>query len=330
MALDGKLLASARRKLEDIRHRNEETQAARQREIYSRLPAVRNIDLRMQNQMRELATVALGRGEDAKQALKRLEEENLALQARRAELLVQAGYPENYTDDLFDCPDCCDRGYLTDGRMCACLKRLYNAEVTRDLSGLLKGDEHFGRFRLDYYSDQPDANGNIPREIMEIILTMCKNYAAKFDSSGANLVFSGGPGLGKTFLSACIARAVSQKGYSVAYESTSIALMAFEKEKFSRDADEASAAGAKVRRYLDCDLLILDDLGTEMSTNFTQSALYTIINQRLIDGKQTIISTNLDENMLAAQYSAQITSRLLGEYRWLHFLGSDIRRMKKS
>ena len=330
MALDGKLLAQARKKLDDIRHHNEETQASRQREIYARLPAVRNIDLRMQNQMRELSSIALRRDADAKAALQRLEEENLALQERRKELLVAAGYAPNYTDDLYDCPDCMDKGYRMDGRMCACLKRLYNAEVTRDLSGLLQGDEHFGKFRLDYYSNTPDESGNIPREIMEIILTMCKNYAVKFDGRGANLIFTGGPGLGKTFLSACIARAVSQKGYSVAYESASVALNAFEKEKFSRDMDEAAAASAKVKRYLDCDLLILDDLGTEMSTAFTQSALYTIINQRLISNKQTIISTNLDENALAAQYTAQITSRLLGEYRWLHFMGSDIRRMKKT
>lgn len=329
MALDGKLLAQARKKLEEIRRHNEDTQSVRQREIYSRLPQIRSIDLRMQNQMRELASIALRRDPEAKKALKALEEENLALQARRAELLVAAGYPETYTDDIYSCPDCQDKGYFTNGRMCACLKRLYNAEVTNDLSGLLKTDEQFGKFRLDYYSNQPDANGNIPREIMEIILTKCKNYAAKFDSNSPNLVFTGAPGLGKTFLSACIARTVSQKGYSVAYESASVALSAFEKEKFSRDPDEAAAAGAKVRRYLDCDLLILDDLGTEMNTAFTQSALYTIINQRLIDGKQTIISTNLDENQLAAQYSPQITSRLLGEFRWLRFLGTDIRQMKK-
>ena len=328
MALDGKLLAQARKKLDDIRHHNEETQAARQREVYARLPAVRNIDLRMQNQMRELSSIALRRGSEAKAELARLEEENLSLQERRKELLMAAGYPPNYTDDLYDCPDCMDKGYRMDGRMCACLKRLYNAEVTRDLSGLLKGDEDFAKFRLDYYSNQPDESGNIPREIMEIILTMCKNYAAKFDGKGTNLIFTGGPGLGKTFLSACIARSVSRKGYSVAYDSASTALGAFEKEKFSRDMDEAAAAGARVKQYLACDLLILDDLGTEMNTAFTQSALYTIINQRLISGKQTIISTNLDENALAAQYSAQITSRLLGEYRWLHFLGSDIRQMK--
>lgn len=328
MALDGKLLAQARKKLDDIRHKHEDTQSARQREIYARLPAVRSIDLRLQNQMRELATIALRRDPGMRDALKTLEAENLALQERRAELLIAAGYPANYTDDLFDCPDCQDRGYKPDGRMCACLKRLYNAEVTRDLSGLLKGDEQFGKFRLDYYGTQPDANGNVPREIMEIILTMCKNYAMHFDRTSPNLVFTGGPGLGKTFLSACIARTVSQKGFSVAYESASVALGAFEKEKFSRDADEVAAAGAKVRRYLDCDLLILDDLGTEMNTAFTQSALYTIINQRLIDGRQTIISTNLDETALSTQYSAQIVSRLLGEYHWLHFLGNDIRRMK--
>lgn len=328
MALDGKLLAQARKKLEDIRRHNEDTQSARQREIYARLPQIRSIDLRMQNQMRELASIALRRDAEANQALKALEEENLALQARRGEILVAAGYPETYTDDIYSCPDCQDKGYFTDGRMCACLKRLYNAEVTNDLSGLLKGDEHFGKFRLDYYSNQPDANGSVPRDVMETVLNVCREYAQKFSSASINLVFTGAPGLGKTFLSACIARTVSQKGYSVAYESASVALSAFEKEKFSRDADEAAAAGAKVRRYLDCDLLILDDLGTEMNTMFTQSALYTIVNQRLIDGKQTIISTNLDKNALAAQYSPQITSRLLGEYHWLRFLGSDIRQMK--
>lgn len=329
MALDGKLLAQARKKLEEIRRHNEETQSARQREIYARLPQVRSIDLRLQNQMRELASIALRRDAEAKRTLKALEEENLVLQARRAEILAAAGYPETYTDEIYSCPDCGDKGYFSDGRMCACLKRLYNAEVTNDLSGLLKGDEHFGKFRPDYYSTQPDENGNVPREIMDFVFAVCKDYAHNFSSASKNLVFSGNPGLGKTFLSACIARTVSQKGYSVAYESTSTALNAFEKEKFSRDPDEAAAAGAKVRRYLDCDLLILDDLGTEMNTMFTQSALYTIINQRLIEGKQTIISTNLDESMLAAQYSPQITSRLLGEFRWLRFLGSDIRQLKK-
>jgi len=327
MALDGKLLAQARKKLENIRRHNEDTQSARQREVYARLPAVRNIDLRMQNQMRELASIALRKGAQAE--LKALEEENLALQTRRAQLLVAAGYPADYTDDLYDCPHCQDKGYRMDGRMCACLKRLYNAEVTRDLSGLLKGDEHFGKFRLDYYSTQPDANGSIPRDVMETVLQVCKNYAQNFGRTSINLVFTGAPGLGKTFLSACIARTVSEKGYSVAYESASAALGAFEKEKFSRDPEEAAAAGAKVRRYLDCDLLILDDLGTEMNTMFTQSALYTIINQRLIDGRRTIISTNLDESALTAQYSPQISSRLLGEFQWLRFLGSDIRQMKK-
>ncbi len=329
MSYDGKLLAQARKKLEDIRHHNEETQAARQREVYARLPAVRSIDLRLQNQMRELAGIALRKDPEAKAALKALEEENLMLQARRGELLAAAGYPEHYTDDIYTCPDCMDKGYFMDGRMCPCLKRLYNAEVTRDLSGLMKGSESFRSFNLNYYSTQPDRNGVVPREVMETVLEVCKNYALKFSRTSINLVFTGGPGLGKTFLSACIARTVSEKGYSVAYESAAIALGAFEKEKFSRDAEEAAAAGAKVRRYLDCDLLILDDLGTEMITGFTQSALYTLINQRLNEGKQTLISTNLDEAALTALYSPQIVSRLLGRFHWLHFVGSDIRQIMK-
>lgn len=325
MALDGKLLAAARKQLETIRHRNEDTQSARQREIYERLPQVRQIDLALQAQMRELASVTLSGGKTMAEDLKRLETENLRFQAQRRELLKSAGYSENYTDDLYDCPDCRDTGYVN-GKMCHCLKRLYNAQVTKHLSKLLRGDERFSQFDLRYYPDVPNAYGDNPRECMAIIRDFCQDYAQGFDGHGPSLVFSGGPGLGKTFLSACIARTVSERGFSVAYDSASAALMAFEKEKFSRDAEEAAAAAATVRQYLSCDLMILDDLGTEMITTVTQSALYTLVNQRLTAGKQTIISTNLTEQALEQQYSPQISSRLLGTYQWLHFLGSDIRR----
>lgn len=327
MSLDGKLLMQARRQLDDIRHRNEERQSARQREVYARLPAVRQIDLRLQAQMRELASLALRRDKDAPAALAALEEENLRLQRQRRELLRSAGYPEDYTADHYDCPRCGDTGYV-DGRMCDCLRRLYNREVTRDLSKLLRGDERFERFDPLCYSDRPDESGESPREVMTLTRDVCRNWAEHFTGEEPSLVFSGGPGLGKTFLSACIARTVSERGYSVAYDSAGAALAAFEREKFSRDAEEAAAAAATVRNYLNCDLMILDDLGTEMNTSFTQSALYTIINQRLTAGRPTIISTNLTESALEAQYSPQIASRLLGEYQWLHFVGRDIRRLE--
>jgi len=328
MALDGKLLAQARKQLDDIRHRNEDRQSARQREVYARLPEVRQIDLALQSQMRELAGLALRRDDGAKEALRRLQEENLRLQARRTELVRAAGYPEDYMADHYDCPDCEDTGFVG-GNMCHCLKRLYNAQVTRQLSRLLRGDESFSKFDLRYYSETPNENGDIPRECMEIIRDFCHDYAQHFDGVGPSLVFSGGPGLGKTFLSACIARVVSQRGYSVVYDGATSALSAFEKDKFSRDPEEAAAAGSTVKQYLSCDLMILDDLGTEMNTAFTQSALYTLINQRLTGGKPTIISTNLTEEGLEERYGPQIVSRLLGEYQWLHFMGTDIRRMKQ-
>lgn len=325
MALDGKLLALARKQLEDIRHHNEDIQAARRQEVYARLPRVRQIDLTLRGQMRDLAKLTLHGGRAITEDLPALEADNLRLQQERRTLLLSAGYPADYTDDIYACPDCRDTGY-TDGKLCGCLRRLYNAQVTKHLSKLLRGDERFSKFELSFYPDIPDENGNNPRECMSIIRDFCETYARRFDGQGPNLVFSGGPGLGKTFLSACIAKVVSEDGWSVAYDSAAACLGAFEKERFSRDTEERAAAGAAVRQYLSCDLMILDDLGTEMNTPAAQSALYTLVNHRLTAGKQTIISTNLSEWELEQQYTPQIASRLLGEYQWLHFLGTDIRR----
>lgn len=325
MALDGKLLALARKQLDDIRHHNEDKQSARRQEVYARLPRVRQIDAAMQMQMRQLAQITMRGGKTLAQDLAALEAENRQLQEERRRLLTAAGFSPDYTDDLYDCPACRDTGYA-EGRMCDCLKKLYNAQVTKHLSKLLRGDERFAKFDLTYYPDAPDENGDNPRECMAIIRDFCETYARGFDGRGPNLVFSGGPGLGKTFLSACIAKVVSENGWSVAYDSAAACLGAFEKERFSRDADEKFAAAATVRQYLSCDLMILDDLGTEMNTPATQSALYTLINSRLTAGKQTIISTNLSERDLEQQYTPQLASRLLGEYQWLRFLGTDIRR----
>lgn len=325
MALDGKLLAQARKELEYIRQQNEALQAHRLAEIYAHIPDVQEIDTSLRRQMVQLSRITLARGKTMAEDLAVLEAENLRFQKKRRELLKTSGYPEDYTNEIFTCPHCRDTGYVN-GAMCQCLQRLYNAQVTAALSGLLRGDERFEQFSLQYYPDIPDETGNVPRECMAIIRDFCQAYAQQFDRQGPNLVFSGGPGLGKTFLSACIAREVSQRGFSVAYDSVTTALNAFEREKFLRD-EEKSAAGAVVSQYLSCDLMILDDLGTEMITPFTLSALYTLIDRRLSDGKQTIISTNLTEKELERQYTAQIASRLLGCYQWLHFLGNDIRRM---
>lgn len=144
-----------------------------------------------------------------------------------------------------------------------------------------------------------------------------------------NLLFTGMPGLGKTFLSACIAREVAAKGFSVAYDTAVTLLSAFEQEKFSRSAEEQADAASRVRQLKGCDLLILDDLGTELSSAFTQSALYTLLDGRIRSGRSTIISTNLDRDAIRERYGAALSSRLEGEYQYLRFIGKDIRAQKK-
>ena len=164
---------------------------------------------------------------------------------------------------------------------------------------------------------------------MARVLAVCRAYAASFGDDSPNLLFTGAPGLGKTFLSAAIARVTAEKGAGVAYDTVTGLLSAFERERFSRDADEQSDAASRVRQLMSCDLLILDDLGTEMPTSFTQSALYTLLDGRLRAGKKTVISTNLDRSAVAERYGAALASRLTGEYEWLEFKGRDIRAVRK-
>ena len=200
---------------------------------------------------------------------------------------------------------------------------LYNAETTRDLSSLLQtGDERFENFDLTLY-DEPY------RTQMAQTLRLCKRFAEDFTPGAPSLLLQGGTGLGKTFLSGCVARTVAGLGYSVAYETASAALGAFETAKFQRFQEIVELPGAKVEQYLSCDLMILDDLGTEMISPYSVSALYTLINTRLTREKTTIISTNCTDADLKRSYTPQILSRIEGEFLALPFVGRDIRQVKK-
>ena len=329
MAYDGKLLARAREKLDNRKTNNAAEHQRRVALIHARIPEIAQIDREMQGQMRDLMGAAISRGGDTGRKVAALEKENLALQARRAELLAERGYPIDYLDELYTCPRCRDAGYR-DGAVCDCLKELYNRELTAELGVLLRGGgETFDRFDLSLYDAAPDETGESPREYMRQVFDTCRDYASGFSAASPNLLFQGGTGLGKTFLSACIARTVAEKGFSVCYDTASAALEYFETRKFSRDAEAVDAAATRVRRMLDCDLMILDDLGTEMATPMSQSALYTLINTRLAGGRVTIISTNLADGELGRRYNPQIVSRLDGEYYKLPFAGRDIRLVKK-
>ena len=323
MAIDGKLMAKARDRLAAVKEKNEKLHEERLLEVYTRVPEVRRMDAELRALMGEVISASLKKGEAAKRSVEDVSQRSLSLCAEKAEALVAAGYSADYLDDVYDCRICRDTGYTDSGSTCECLMKLYEEEKSAYLSFLPGSEkEDFCNFRLDFY---PDGD----RQLMEMTLMLCRSYAATFGADSPNLIFRGDTGLGKTFLSGCVARAVAAKGFSVVYETAGDAFAAFEERKFSRDAAVLERAGERVRRILDCDLLILDDLGTEMSTGFVHSALYNIVNSRLTAGKKTIVSTNLSAEDMAARYTPQVVSRLLGEYDAVPFRGRDIRAIKK-
>ena len=331
MPYDGRILTKARAELERERLENEEEQNRRYRLATSRIEQLGMLESKLRSQMTDLVRVTISKKPDMLKRIQEIEVENLELQAQRAEMLIEAGFPTDYLDDIYSCDKCHDTGIIN-GRPCSCLLRKYNRILTEELSPLMRsGDESFENFDLTFYPAEYDFSLSAsPREVMRLVCERCRKFAYDFPEDTSNLLMQGGTGLGKTFLSACIARVVSGKGYSVCYDSAASAFEAFEKQKFSRDPDEIERAGAKVNRMLDCDLMILDDLGTEMVTSLTISALYTMINTRTINRKPMIISTNCTNEELGRKYTPQICSRISGEFKTLPFCGNDIRILKKN
>ena len=314
MAYEQNVLRRANERLEDQRRRREDQQNARRREIYAAIPRVAEIDRQLRRTIVDIIAASLRQGSDPVPAIGVIRDKNLDLQAERAELLVAHGYPADALDDKPACPRCNDTGWRG-AVMCQCLKDLCAQEQIRELSKLLDlGEQSFDTFSLDVYSPSPWRGSDIsPRENMEMVYEICLNYAQKFGRFYFNNLFlSGAPWLGKTFLSACIARTVSENGFSVVYDTAGNIFAQFELKKFRRDAQDVQEAKDETRRYLNCDLLILDDLGSELTTQFTQSALYELINGRLVGGKRTVISSNLSMEEAAVRYSPQIASRLEG------------------
>lgn len=330
MSYDGKLLAHAREELDRTRSENEAKHERRQALVYRRIPEIEQIDAALRVHMATLVRLTISHAPDIAQRISALERENLDLQARKAELLTAHGYPIDYLAPIYSCSVCHDTGVLPSGDPCECLLREYNRAVTRELGTLMRhGNESFESFDLMLYSDEYDARyGVVPREAMKKVFEICRRFADNFPNVNSNLLLQGDTGLGKTYLSACIARCVSDKGYSVCYDSASGALDAFEQQKFARDSELGQLAAARVKNMLGCDLMILDDLGTEMNTPMATSALYTLINSRLVSGKKIIISTNCTDDDLARRYNPQICSRIFGEFLRLPFAGSDIRQKK--
>ncbi|HIW93348.1 MAG TPA: ATP-binding protein [Candidatus Flavonifractor merdipullorum] len=331
MSFDPNVLHRATKRLAQRRAQREANQDAIRAEIHQKLPRTAQIDQQLRRTIAGIIAASLREGDDPVPAIAQVKARNQNLQAERAELLRAAGYPANALDDRPFCPKCNDSGWMGT-QMCSCLRTLCTEEQIKELSKLLDlGEQSFDSFSLDYYSDQPwPGETESPRARMEFIRDICYGYASRFPKFAyPNLFLTGAPGLGKTFLSACIARMVSEKGFSVVYDTAVNIFSKFEDQKFSRDEEGVRDARDETRRYLGCDLLILDDLGSEMTTPLVQASLYTLVNSRLAAGRRTVISSNLSMDDVRRRYSAQTASRLEGEYHVLPFFGGDIRLLKK-
>lgn len=320
MGYSAEVVRRARQRLEQAKADRQSQQQQNLQQAYDRVPRLREIDRLLRQTMAQAARTAFTQGSDVQEIMNQIKEENLSLQREREALIAQHFAP-GFLDDSPLCPQCGGSGYVG-STMCACMQELCRQEQRKELTLLHVGNETFDSFRLDVYPDRLDADlGVNVRDFMRKTYQSCWNYAQNFTENAGNLLFSGNTGLGKTFLSACIARTVADKGYSVVYESATHLFSRMEQAKFGGDEE----AKAHVQRYQACDLLIVDDLGTEMGGQFTVSALYTLLNDRLLAGKPMIISTNLNPVEFARRYSPQIASRLDGQFKLLFFLGDDIR-----
>ena len=323
MGYSTEVVQRARARLAQAKEDRESENRQHLAQAYAKVPRIREIDMQLRRTMAQAAQAAFLQGSDGQELLEQARRENLSLQQERA-ALAAANFEEGYLDESPICDKCGGSGYIG-STMCECLRELCRQEQKKDISVLSGSRETFSQFRLDYYSDTVDPKyGASFRTIMERNLNICRRYAATFSQNAGNLLFIGGTGLGKTFLSACIARMVADRGYSVVYESSGHLFSKLEQAKFTSSED----ARREAAKLTDCDLLILDDLGTEMSGQFVTAALYGLINDRMMAVKPMVISTNLNVDELSRRYSPQIASRLHGGFQRLTFVGEDIRVLK--
>lgn len=323
MGYSNEVIQRARARLEQAKAEREAENKRNLTVAYAQEPRLKEIDLELRRTMILTAQAVFSQGADAREAMEQVRKKNLALQQERSEL-IEACFEEGYLDESPICACCGGSGYVG-STMCECLSELCRQEQKKELVILTGGRESFAQFRLDYYSNAYDPRYHAsPREIMEKNLNACRTYAATFSENAGNLLFVGGTGVGKTFLAASIARTVAERGYSVCYETASQFFAKLERARFNSDAEARKQAD----RFTSADLLIIDDLGTEMTGQFVTAALYSVLNERLLSSKPMVITTNLTVEEAGRRYSPQIASRLYGSFVRYTFVGDDIRVLK--
>lgn len=297
--------------------RAQDSARLRRIEIHGKLPEVAEIDMSLAESGVRIFEATLTNN---LKMLAEIEKENKALMEKRGKALLAAGYPADYTEVKYECAECGDTG-VVDFRMCRCMKeKLIMAGLESSGMRSLVESQTFKNFDLRYYSG--DALTRI-----KMIVEITKNYAENFEAGkSGSIIMMGNTGLGKTHLSSAMGGVIIKKGNDVYYTGAVDMLSDFEADRFSYDRGGESSA--ELEKYFSCDLLIIDDLGTELINQFSTSCLYNIINTRLVKKKATIINTNFTRDELRKKYQDRITSRIFGEYTVLPFLGSDIREQK--
>ena len=297
---------------------------ARKEKIYAAVPKLRALELQAGNSAMERFRTALKTGNRA--AVEGFSGELRDLEAEKRRLLAEAGYPADALEPRFRCPDCRDTG-MADGQRCHCFKARA-AELLYSQSGLRRiiERENFDRFSLELYDDQRVITkvGMTERAYMEKQLDRCRRYAAGFREKRENLLFRGNTGVGKSFLSHCIAKELIDQGFAVLYLG---AAELFEcMAAVSMDREDDLSRKAQYDLIFSADLLIIDDLGTEMMNSLTISQFFNLLNARDVPEKGTVISTNLSLTMMRDTYTERITSRILSGYSIIELYGDDLRR----
>lgn len=298
----------------------------RKKEIYDKIPRIQEIDNLIASSSINAVRSRLKQGTNA---MEDVQQQNGKLITEKQQLLETNGYPADYLQPVYTCPLCKDTGRVGNA-YCSCFKQAAISLLYRQstLDRILQ-TENFDHFDLSYYARENDGKHPFtPYENMNNILNKTKSFIETFDKEGGNLLFYGETGLGKTYLSNCIAKSLLDTQHTVLYQ-TAIHLF----EDVCGDVimkKNQNADSQETYRYLySCDLLIIDDLGTEFTNSFVSSELYDILNTRMREGKSTVISTNLNLQELTERYSDRITTRIFAEYKVFHFYGSNIRLAKR-
>lgn len=295
---------------------------SRREDIYKRLPRIREIDDIISSIGLEKINEAYHIPEKCDEILEELSQKISLLKTEKEQILKSRGYTEDFMEIHYECDDCKDTGYV-DGVMCHCLKQNL-ISVLYDLSHLknVLRCENFENFDIDLYSDQPFGSyPKSPRKNMETIYLECLRFANNFPGVEESLFFYGNSGLGKTFLSHCVAKDLIDKGYTVVYQTAPNLIDTLRKTALGEITEEAELIN-------ECDLLILDDLGTESATAYSEQVIFNIINARLLSSKKMLISTNFNLEELMNTYPERICSRIFGNFKIFAFYGDDIRLKK--